>query len=75
MNNPLNIIMQLLMSGGNPQQAIQQITANNPQARMIINQMNSSGMNPKEFALQYAKQNNINPQPLINMIANRGGKI
>lgn len=75
MNNPMQLIMQVLMSGGNPQAVINQIARQNPQAATLLNQMNNSGMNPKEFAMQYAKQNNINPQPLINMLSKRGIKL
>lgn len=75
MNNPMNVIMQLLMGGGNPQQAIQQIASQNPQAQVLLNQMQQSGMTPKQFAMQYAKQNNLNIQPLINMMAQKGIKL
>ena len=70
MNN--NPIIQMLMSGSNPQQIIQNMVQNNPQARAMLNQMKNSGMSNEDFVMQYAKQNNINIQPLINMMSQYG---
>lgn len=75
MNDPIDIIMQLLMGGGNPQQAIQQIASQNPRAQVLLNQMQQSGMTPKQFAMQYAKQKRLNIQPLVNMVAQKGIKL
>lgn len=72
--NPIQMIMQMMMKGNNPNQLVQQMIQNNPQANAIANQMKQSGMPPKEFLMQYARQNNINVQPLINMLSNRGIK-
>ena len=73
MNN--NPILQMLMNGGNPQQIIQNLMQNNPQARAMYQQMQNSGMQPKDFVLQYAKQNNIDIQPYINMMNQKGYKL
>ena len=70
MNN--NPIIQMLMSGNTPQQIIQNMVQNNPQARAMLNQMKNSGMSNEDFVMQYAKQNNINVQPLINMMSQYG---
>lgn len=75
MPNPLEIIMQMVMGGQNPQQIINQMVQQNPQLQIMLNQAQQSGMNPRDYTLQYAKQNNINIQPLINMFAQRGIKL
>ena len=70
--NPMNMLMQMLSMGNNPQQIIQSIIAQNPQVQAVFNQMQQSGMTPQQYAMQYAKQNNINIQPLVNMMNQRG---
>lgn len=70
-----NNIFQMLLSGMNPQQIMQNIIQSNPQAQVIINQMQQSGMTPQQYAMQLAKQNNINLSPMLNMLRQRGYKI
>ena len=73
MNN--NIINFILQSAGNPQQVLQQMINNNPQAKILINQMQQSGMSMRDFTLQYAKQNNINLQPILQQLNQYGIKL
>ena len=70
--SPMNMLMQMLSMGNNPQQIIQNIVAQNPQVQAVFNQMQQSGMTPQQYVMQYAKQNNINIQPLVNMMNQRG---
>lgn len=72
MNNIINFILQ---SAGNPQQAIQQMIAQNPNAQILMNQMQQSGMSMRDFTLQYAKQNNINLQPILQQLNQHGIKL
>lgn len=75
MNNDIaNLIIQMITNGQNPQQVIQQIVQKNPQAQILMNQMQQSGMSVKDFTLQYAKQNNINLQPILNTLFQKGFK-
>lgn len=74
-NNPLNMIFQMMNMGNNPQQIIQQMASQNPQVSVLLNQAQQSGMTIQQFALQYAKQNNIDIQPLMNMFAQKGIKL
>jgi hypothetical protein len=74
-NNITNFILQTLGAGVNPQQVIQQLIQQNPQAQVLMNQMQQSGMNPKDFVLQFAKQNNINLEPIIQQLNQRGIKL
>lgn len=71
----LNNLMQLISGGMNPQQIIQSLSNQNPQIQVLLNQARQSGMTPQQYAMQYAKQNNINIQPLINLLNNRGIKL
>lgn len=72
MNQLINNIMQML--NYNPNQIIQQTLQRNPQAQVLFNQMQQSGMSARDFTLQYARQNNINLQPIINTLSQRGIK-
>lgn len=69
-----NNIMQMLMSGMNPNQIMQQMVQQNPQARVILNQMQQSNMSPKDYVMQLAKQNNVNINPMLNMLRQKGFK-
>ena len=73
MNN--NIINFILQSAGNPQQVVQQIINQNPQAQILMNQMQQSGMSVRDFTLQYARQNNINLQPILQQLNQYGIKL
>ena len=68
----MQMVMQMLMSGSNPQKLATQLVQNNPQMNAIANQMKQSGMSSTEFLQQYAKQNGQNIQPLLNMLSQRG---
>ena len=74
-NNIVNTILQVMSNGQSPQQLITQTLQNNPQANALFNQMQQSGMSMKDFTLQYAKQNNINLQPILNMLSQKGFKL
>ena len=72
--NPLNMMMQLQNGKMSSQQMINSLMAQNPQFNAILNQQKNSGMSMKDYTLQYAKQNNINIQPIIDMLRNKGVK-
>lgn len=71
----LNNLLQSLSVVQNPNQILQNYARQNPQINIILNQMQSSGMSPKQYVMQYAKQNNIDIRPLINMLSQRGIKL
>ena len=68
----MQMLMQMMMMGNNPQQIMQNMMAQNPQANAVLNQMRSSGLTPEQFARQYAKQNNIDINGMLNMLRQRG---
>ena len=74
MNNDINKIMNFIANGQNPNQLLQQMVQQNPQAQILFNQMQQSGMSMKDFTMQFAKQNNVNIQPILNMLSQRGIK-
>lgn len=76
MNNPMQIIFQMMQLGKNPQQILQTLANQNPQAKALMLQIENSGMSPQQFFAQYAKQNNIdvNNNPVIQMMRNKGAK-
>lgn len=67
MNNPMQMIFQMLQGGQNPQQILQQLMASNdPKIRQAVQQFNmaqqqmqQNGMSMQQYAQQYARQNNI----------------
>ena len=70
--NPINLFNQFLSYGINPQQIEQMIYQQYPGFRVLSNQMKQSGMNPIEFAMQIARQQNIPIQPnSLNQMANQ----
>lgn len=76
MNNPMQMIFQMMQMGNNPQQILNTIVNQNPQARALMNQINHSGMSPQDYLRQYAKQNNIDldRNPMVQMLKSRGAK-
>lgn len=75
MNNPVNIFQQFLSMGPNPQMIQQALFQQNPQMQVIYNQMMQSGLPPIQFVMQYAKQNNINPDMINSMYNQMRGMI
>ena len=75
MNNPLMLLSQMLGMGNDPQQIIQNLISQNPNVQIILNQMKTSGLSPQQYVMQYARQNNINIQPMLNMLNQKGIKL
>lgn len=74
-NNPLGMFQQFLTMGPNPQIIQQALFQQNPQMQVIYNQMQQSGLSPVQFVMQYARQNNINPDMINNMYNQMRGMI
>lgn len=75
MNNPINVLMQMMNMGNNPQTILQNVIRQNPQYQVALNQMQSSGLSPRDYVMQYARQCNIDLQPMINVLAQNGMKL
>lgn len=65
-NQVLNQFMKMIQMGNNPQQFMTNMLNQNPQAMAMFKQAQKSG-NMEQFVKSYAKQNNIDIQPLIQM--------
>ena len=73
-NIDMNLLMNLMTGGNSPQEIVQNLARQNPNVNAILNQVNNSGMSMKDFTMQYAKQNNINIQPFVDMMSKKGIK-
>lgn len=74
-NNIVNLIMQMITNGQNPNQVVEQVINKNQEAQILFNQMKQSGMSIKDFTLQYARQNNINIEDILNILSQKGIKL
>ena len=74
--NFMQMLFQMMQAGNNPNQILNTIVNQNPQARSLMTQIKNSGMSPQQFLSQYAKQNNIDLEnnPLIQMMKSKGAK-
>lgn len=71
MNNEMQVlaqIIQLVQMGNNPKQFMINALNNNPQAKAMFQMADKSG-NMEQFVRQYAKQNNIDIKPMIDMFS------
>ena len=59
MNNPMEIFKNFMKMGNTPKQIEEMIYQQNPQLRVLSNQMRQSGLSPVEYVMQLAKQNNL----------------
>lgn len=73
-NNPMQQMLQMLSMSNNPNQVVQMLAQRNPNVQAILNQMQQSGMTPQQFAMQYARQNNIDINQVANAVRKMGGK-
>lgn len=73
-NNPIAFLSQLMSNGNNPQQIIENYIRQNPQVNAILNQQKQSGMSMEQYVRQYASQNNIDINPMIKTLQQRGFK-
>lgn len=70
--NPMQFLMQMMSSGGNPQQMVQNAIKQNPQFSALLNQQKQSGMSMEQFVKQYAKQRGVDISPMIQEMRRRG---
>ena len=74
-NNIVDLIVRIMTNGQNPNQVIEQLISNNPQAQALFTQMKQNNMSIKDFTLQYVKQNNINIEPILHTLSQKGIKL
>ena len=63
-----NSLLKNLMNSSDPHSFIQNMVANNPQLKNVMQLFQSSGMSPKQFFYQYAQQQGVNPDQFLNSL-------
>ena len=68
MMNPMQMF-QMLRGSNNPQQMFQNMLMQNPQMSSALSQIQNStqGANPKDVAMQLARQRGMSEQEVMNM--------
>ena len=68
MMNPMQMF-QMLQGAQNPQVMFQQMLRNNPQMSLALTQIQNStqGSNPRDVAMQLARQRGVSEQQVMNM--------
>lgn len=74
-NNPMQLLMQFMASGRDPQQVLNMVLQKNPNVYSLMNQMKQSGMSPRQFAQQYFRQNNMDISQIEQIAHNNGIKL
>ena len=66
--NPMQLF-QMLSGSNNPQMMFQQMLQQNPQMRSALSQIQNStqGANPREIAMQLARQRGVSEQQIMSM--------
>jgi hypothetical protein len=73
MNNDIvTTMMQILQMGQNPEQLIMNAAKNDPQINALINQKQQNNMSWKDLTLQIAQQKNVNIQPILQQLSQKG---
>ena len=62
---PSSNSLKALMNSSDPQSFIQNMIKNNPQAQNLMQVFNSSGLTPKQFFYNYARQKGIDPEQFL----------
>lgn len=73
--NPMQMLIQMMQMGNNPNAMINMLMKQNPQVSGLIRQMQQSGLPPQQFVQQYAKQTGQDIRPLLNTLSNFGIKL
>ncbi len=68
----LHALMSLIDKNTDVKSLTNVLLKNNPRLKPLYDQMKSSGMSEKEFVMSYARQNNINIEPIVQMFKNKG---
>lgn len=64
-------MMDSIRNSGNPQAFIQNMAATNPAVQQAVNLINQNGGNPQTAALNYAKQNGIDINNLLQALGRK----
>lgn len=67
-NNPTMQMLNTVRSSNNPMQMLSNLAMQNPQMKTMIQQINQSGLTPKQYFIQTAQQSGIDPNIIINQL-------
>ena len=70
----MQMLTQMMSGGKNPQQILQGLMQKNPQFNAVLNQQRQSGMSMEQYVRNYAQQHNIDIQPMLNALSQKGFK-
>ena len=75
-NSTIQNLINLKNKGGNPQQIMQMLMAQNPQAQEMLMRLQNmaQGRNPQEFIMQLARQNGVSQENLQALMSLFGKK-
>lgn len=73
-NNPLNQIFSMMQGGMNPNKMLDMMMQRNPQAAQYMEQLKTSGQNPKDIAMNLCKQHGIDENQVMEMAKKFGMK-
>ena len=70
-NTTIQNILSFRNSGGNPQQLLQMLMAQNPEVQNMFNRVQNmaQGRSPQEFLTQLAKQNGVSEQNIQGILS------
>ena len=61
-------MMSIIKMSQNPQEALNQMLASNPQMKQVVDIINQSGGDPKKAFYTMAERNGVDPQQILNML-------
>ena len=65
-----NDLLKQVLNSSNPNELLNSLISQNPQLHTLMQSMNSSGMTPKQFFYNYAKQNGVDPDQFLSSLKN-----
>ena len=65
---PIKNMMNMLRGAGNSSMMLQQMTAQNPQMRQVMDLVQQNGGNAKQAFYKLAEQKGVNPDEILNML-------
>lgn len=65
---PIKNMMNMLRGAGNPSMMLQQMTAQNPQMRQVMDLVQQNGGNAKQAFYKLAEQKGVNHDEILNML-------
>ena len=65
---PVKNMMNMIRNAGNPQMMLQQMMAQNPQMRQVMDYVNKNGGDPKKAFYQMAQEKGVDPQTILNQL-------